>query len=87
MELYEALDGHVTFTPDGQQVLEMAAGLFDRLREFERKLMEPPEVVGSVTVAAQDPVQLYLLPEVVARFKYVTAALGRLLPLLGVTEV
>ena len=42
----------------------MAVGLFDRLDEFEQGLAQE-EITGTVTVAAEHPVQLYLLPSVV----------------------
>ena len=54
-------------SPTGQRVMSMAVDLFDRLEEFEQTLAGQ-EATGSVVVAAEDPVQLYLLPQVVERF-------------------
>ena len=66
-KLYESRGGRIRLTQPGQRVLDMAVGLFDRMEEFERGL-EGQEAAGAVTVSAQDPVQLYLLPPVVGRF-------------------
>lgn len=66
-KLYESRGGRVSPTPSGQRVMSMAVELFDKLEEFERTLAGQ-EAAGSVVIAAEEPVQLYLLPEVVERF-------------------
>ena len=66
-KVYEARGGKVRLTPVGQQVLEMSVALFDQMEEFERGLAQE-EITGTVTVAAEHPVQLYLLPPVVASY-------------------
>ena len=66
-KLYESRGGRIRLTQPGQRVLDMAVGLFDRMDEFEREL-DGQEAAGAVTVSAQDPVQLYVLPAVVGRF-------------------
>lgn len=66
-KLYEARGGKIRLTLSGQKVLEMAVGLFERLDEFERGLSHDA-TTGTVTVAAEDPIQFYLLPSVVERY-------------------
>ena len=66
-KLYESRGGRVSLTPSGQRVMSMAVDLFDRLEEFEQTLVGQ-EAAGSIVIAAEDPVQLYLLPAVVERF-------------------
>jgi len=67
-KLYESRGGKVRLTPAGQKVLEMAIGLFDRLDEFEQGLAHAA-TTGTVTVAANHPVQLHLLPQVVTKYQ------------------
>ena len=67
-KLYQSRGGKVRLTPAGQQVSEMAAGLFDQLDEFQQGLTQE-RVTGTVTIAAEDPVQLYLLPPIVERYR------------------
>ena len=66
-KLYESRGGRVSLTPSGQRVMSMAVDLFDRLKEFQQTL-DDQKATGSVVIAAEDPVQLYLLPPVVEGF-------------------
>lgn len=67
-KLYESQGGKVRLTPAGRQVIDMSVALFERLDEFQLGLSQG-EVKGIVTVAAGDPVQQYLLPSVVDRYR------------------
>jgi DNA-binding transcriptional LysR family regulator len=66
-KLYEASGGRVALTDSGRRLFQMAIDLFDRLEDFETGLGEL-ETTGSITLAAEDSVHLYLLPPVVERF-------------------
>jgi DNA-binding transcriptional LysR family regulator len=67
-KLYESTGGRVRLTGAGQKLLEMSVGLFDRLEEFEQGLGPDSEVTGTVTVAAEDAEQLYLMPPIVDKY-------------------
>ncbi|MSQ14959.1 MAG: LysR family transcriptional regulator [Dehalococcoidia bacterium] len=67
-KLYESRGGKVRLTPAGHKVWEMSVELFDRLGEFERGMAQEG-IMGSLTIAAEVPVQLYLLPPVVDKYR------------------
>jgi DNA-binding transcriptional LysR family regulator len=68
VKLYETRGGRVTLTASGDRVLEMAAPLFEMLGDFERGLAQEA-TTGSLTVTAEEPVQFYLLPPIVDKFR------------------
>lgn len=66
-KLYESGGGKVRLTVAGERTFAAAVDLFGRIEDFERNL-ESLEVAGSVTISAQDSVQLYLLPDVIRSY-------------------
>ncbi|MBI4201640.1 MAG: LysR family transcriptional regulator [Chloroflexi bacterium] len=68
MKLYEVRGGKVRLTDAGQRIWEESVSLFKRLGELERGLVQE-EVGGTLTVAGEDPVHLYLLPQVIEQYR------------------
>jgi DNA-binding transcriptional LysR family regulator len=67
-KLYEARGGRITFSATGRRTLLMASELFERLEEFERAL-GGEEATGELDIAAYDLAELYILPQIVGRFR------------------
>ncbi len=68
VKLYEVGGGRVRLTQAGQRTMDLAASLLEQLEDFERELAGSPPG-GAVVLAAEDDIQLYLLPDVLQRFK------------------
>lgn len=68
VKLYQARGRRFGLTPAGEETFRMAAGLFDRLEDFEAGLVSA-DLTGEITLAAQDSVQTHLLMSVIERFK------------------
>ena len=66
-KLYEAPGGRIRLTQAGDRVMEMAVSLFDRLGQFQQEL-SGEQASGSLTLATQEAIVRYLLPEVIRRF-------------------
>ncbi len=67
VKLYESPGGRFRITPTGSRLVEMAVDLFDRIDGFRSELGSN-ESSGSLTVATQDAVVRYVLPEVARVF-------------------
>ncbi len=66
-KLYETPGGRVRLTEAGHQAMEMAVAMFDRLEQFQDEVARRGNA-GSVTIAAQDIVIRYILPEIVKSY-------------------
>jgi DNA-binding transcriptional LysR family regulator len=66
-KLYETPGGRVRLTFVGEQAMEMAVSLFDRIAEFEREVGKQT-TGGSVTIATLDLAIRYMLPDVVRQY-------------------
>ena len=67
VKLYETSGGRFRITATGARLVEMAVDLFDRIEGYRAEL-GTEESSGSLSVATQDPVVRYVLPEVARRF-------------------
>jgi DNA-binding transcriptional LysR family regulator len=65
-KLYEAPGGRMRLTPSGQQVMDMAVALFDRLQQFQQEIVAGGDG-GALSIATQEATLRYLLPPIVQR--------------------
>jgi DNA-binding transcriptional LysR family regulator len=66
-KLYEARGGRLRLTAAGERALDLTVSALDQLRAIAR-VVAAEEVAGTVTLAADEEVLRYLLPDVIQRF-------------------